>query len=225
MNRGPTRLGRPPGGEETNLEEDVRVQVPGGPSLEGRLALGAGARGGLVVCHPHPLYGGDMDNPVVARVTEVAQEVGLCTLRFNFRGAARSAGTHAGGEGEQDDVKAALETLRSVLPPGRPCGLAGYSFGAWVASRVAGPAFPVAGLGLIAPPLTMFDWRRVDRSGTDILLVAGTLDPYCPQHALAAGLPGVQAVSIEGADHFFVGAALHLLGEAVRGWVRRWTAG
>ncbi len=205
----------------------MSVQVPGGPSLEGRLALAEGARGGLVVCHPHPLYGGDMDNPVVLRAVEVAQEVGLSTLRFNFRGVGRSAGTHASDEREQDDVKAALEMLRPVLPPGSPRGLAGYSFGAWVASRVAGSACPAAGLGLIAPPLAMFDWSRVDAGGTDILLVAGTLDSYCPPHALAAlaaTLPGAQAVSIEGADHFFAGA-LRPLGEAVRGWVRRWTAG
>src|SRR5207253_10394570 len=54
--------------------------------LEGRLAVPAGARAGVVICHPHPLYGGDMDNPVVVRVQEVCAELGLATLRFNFRG-------------------------------------------------------------------------------------------------------------------------------------------
>src|SRR5262249_34552016 len=94
---------------------------PGGPAAphrggEGRRAEGLGARAGLVVCHPHPLYGGDMDNPVVVRAVEVAAEAGIATLRFNFRGVGTSEGSHGGGAGEQDDVRAALAALRAHLP-------------------------------------------------------------------------------------------------------------
>ena len=64
----------------------VTIEVPEGLALEGRLGLVPGPRGGLVMGHPHPLYGGDMDNPVVVRAVEVAREAGLATLRFNFRG-------------------------------------------------------------------------------------------------------------------------------------------
>lgn len=185
------------------------------------------ARGGLVVCHPHPLYGGDMDNPVVVRAAEVGSETGLSTLRFNFRGVGRSTGLHAQGEGEQDDLKAALAMLQSRLPQGRPLGLVGYSFGAWIAARVAGPALTLASLCLVAPPLGMFDFGPLDGAGMDILLVAGTGDPYCPPPALTAlanRIPSARTVTIEGADHFFFGK-LFPLGEAIRGWARRWARG
>src|SRR5439155_17501983 len=142
--------------------DDVIVEVPDGPPLEARLRLAESARGGLVVCHPHPLYGGDMDNPVVVRAAEVATESGLSTLRFNFRGVGRSSGTHDRGEGEGHDLKAALEMLRNRLPPGRPLGLAGYSFGAWIAARVTASGVPLTALCLIAPPLSMFDFGALD---------------------------------------------------------------
>src|SRR5262245_9082421 len=100
------------------MEQDVRIDVSGGVSLEARLNLVKDARGGLVICHPHPLYGGDMENPVVVRVAEVAYESGLSTLRFNFRGVGRSSGSHAEGFGEQDDLRAALSTLGTRLPDG-----------------------------------------------------------------------------------------------------------
>jgi alpha/beta superfamily hydrolase len=212
---------------QTKAEEDVSVEVPGGPTLEGRLALIESARGGLVVCHPHPLYGGDMENPVVLRAAEVGQETGLSTLRFNFRGVGRSTGAHAQGEGEQDDLEAALAMLQSHLPPGRPLSLAGYSFGAWVAARVAGRTLPLAGLCLIAPPLAMFDFETPDGLDMETLLVAGTRDAYCRPDdldRLAQRLPAARTLRIEGADHFFFGK-LFPLGEAIRGWARRWAAG
>ncbi len=165
-----------------------------------------------------------MENPVALRAAEVARETGLSTLRFNFRGVGRSTGTHARGEGEQDDLKAALAMLQSRQPPGRPLGLVGYSFGAWVAARVAGRTFPLAGLCLIAPPLAMFDFDTLDGGDMDTLLVAGTRDAYCRPDdlaGLAQRMPAAQTVRIEGADHFFFGK-LFPLGEAIRSWVRRW---
>ena len=104
------------------MEERVTVEVEGGPRLEARLGLVDPGRGGLVLCHPHPLYGGDMDNPVVVRAAEVAREAGLATLRFNFRGVGASEGSHDKGRGEQDDVRAALATLRARLAAGSPWG-------------------------------------------------------------------------------------------------------
>src|SRR5437763_17218360 len=74
----------------------------GAEALEARLAVPPGARLGVVVSHPHPLYGGDMDNPVVARIVEGCAARGLATLRFNFRGGGAATGRHAGGPGEQD---------------------------------------------------------------------------------------------------------------------------
>jgi len=207
------------------MEERVTVEVEGGPRLEARLGLVDPGRGGLVLCHPHPLYGGDMDNPVVVRAAEVAREAGLATLRFNFRGVGASEGSHDNGRGEQDDVRAALATLRARLARG-PVGLAGYSFGAWVSSRVAVPAAGLTALGLIAPPLSMFGFDTLDPDGLSLLVAAGTRDPYCPLadlDRLAARLPDGAITRIEGADHFFFGK-LFPLGEAVRRWALGWVA-
>jgi len=208
----------------TQVEEDVIIEVPHGPSLEARLARTDGARGGLVVCHPHPLYGGDMDNPVVVRAVEVSAQGGVSTCRFNFRGVGRSSGAHAKGEGEQDDVKAALEWLEQRLPAGTPLGLAGYSFGAWVSASVAASGICLAALCLIAPPLSMFDFAALAECDSELLIVAGTRDTYCPIAGLAAlaeRLPTARVETIEGADHFFFGK-LFPLGELIRNWTDRW---
>src|SRR5207247_7560700 len=121
--------------------------------LEARLAHPEPARAGLVVCHPHPLYGGDMDNPVVIRVTEVADGLGIATLRFNFRGVGASTGQHGGGEAEAEDVKAARAAMAERLPAGAAIGLAGYSFGAAVVRRGGAPASAPPCLALVAPPV------------------------------------------------------------------------
>ncbi|HZP35780.1 MAG TPA: alpha/beta fold hydrolase [Methylomirabilota bacterium] len=199
-------------------EEAVVVQVPGGPALQAALGAVSADRGGFVLCHPHPLYGGDMDNPVVIRAAEVCRHAGYATLRFNFRGVGGSAGRHDKGEGEQDDIRAAVATLASRLPPGRPVGVIGYSFGAWTAARAMRPGD--APLGLIAPPLGMFDFDRLGRDGGRLLVVAGTRDPYCPLDALhrLTRATGAEERVIEGADHFFFGR-LFPLGEAIEAWL------
>lgn len=199
-------------------EEAVVVPVPAGPALEGRLGPVSRARGGFVLCHPHPLYGGDMDNPVVIRAAEVCREAGYATLRFNFRGVGASAGVHDKGEGEQQDIRAAEATLSARLPTVGPIGVIGYSFGAWTAARAMRPGD--APLGLIAPPLGMFDFDRLGKDGGRLLLVAGTRDPYCPVEALhrLTRATGAEERIIEGADHFFFGK-LYPLGEAIGAWL------
>jgi hypothetical protein len=205
-------------------ETPVEIPVPGGPRLEGRLAVPAEPRGGLLLCHPHPLYGGDMDNPVVLRAAEVAGAGGLATMRFNFRGVGRSEGVHGGGEPELADGAAALGALRRALPPDRPAAVLGYSFGAWIASRLAMAEPGIAALALVAPALGLQRFDRLAPDGRPVLLVAGSRDPYCPVpelDALARRLPGAERVLIEGAEHFFFGK-LHPLGEAVGTWIGRW---
>lgn len=201
-------------------------------TLEARLAVPSPPRGGVVACHPHPLYGGDMDNPVVVRVTEVCGELGFATLRFNFRGVGGSTGTHGEGLAEMLDVEAALAHLRDALGPGHPLALAGYSFGAVVAARAAqsGASGGLAGLALIAPPLGLTGEEPfaglADLRGP-LLIAAGSQDEYCPRPALDAltqRLPGVVPTIIEGANHFFFGK-LYPLGEAVEAWARQLEAG
>ena len=203
-------------------EQSVVIDVSQQLTLEARLAVPASPGGGIVVCHPHPLYGGDMDNPVVVRVQEVCAELGLATLRFNFRSVGGSTGSHANGVGEQDDAVAALDVLAKTVGD-RPLAIAGYSFGARVAALVAGRDTLVSGVALIAPPLTMYDFGCLDGRRIPTLMVAGTADTYCPAdefRKLEARFPWVETVSIEGADHFFFGK-LFPLGQAVAEWARR----
>lgn len=207
-------------------EEAGTLTTSDGVVLEARLAVPSSGQGGIVVCHPHPLYGGDMENPVVVRIAEVCGDLGLATLRFNFRGVGRSAGTHDGGAGEQRDVEAALTHLAGLVGAGRPLALAGYSFGATVAAGLAPRYAGLAGLALVAPPLTRVDNGRfttLAAFGERLLLVAGTRDEVCPIDALTRlgeALPRATLAVIDGANHFFFGK-LFPLGEDVATWARR----
>jgi len=207
------------------VETPVIVEVPSGPTLEAHLDLLDSAAAGLVLCHPHPLYGGDMDNPVIIRAAEVAQALGVSTLRFNFRGVGRSTGTHDEGRGEQDDCSAALASLRSRLAPTSPLGLLGYSFGARIAAQVGEGRADLDGLALVAPPLAMYSFDGLP-AGRPLLLVAGSRDPYCPVQDLVklAERVGTEPRIIEDADHFFFGK-LFPLGMAVEDWLRGWVPG
>jgi alpha/beta superfamily hydrolase len=201
------------------------VTIPGEPSLEAALALPPGAPLGVVLCHPHPRYGGDMDSPVVVAAAEACARQGLATLRFNFRGVGLSAGAWDEGRGERDDVRAALAHLRHQLAPPARVALAGYSFGASMATAVAGGGEPLAGLALIAPPLATPGWHRPGPLAVDgpLLIVAGSEDPYCPRAALAAlatVMPNAIVSVIDGADHFFL-PGLKALDTALADWAAK----
>ena len=206
------------------METPIEVDVRHGTRLEALLALPESPSAGLVLCHPHPLYGGDMHNPVVVRASEVAQGLGLATLRFNFRGVGASTGVHDEGKGEQDDVLAALDMLAARLPAGRQLGLAGYSFGSWVSARVVAAGRDLPALALIAPPLGLYDLDFLERVPLHTLLVAGNRDPFCPVEAIErVGKRLNRPVEIiEGAQHFFLGQ-LFPLGAVVERWIRGWT--
>jgi hypothetical protein len=166
-----------------------------------------------------------MENPVVVRVAEVCADLGLATLRFNFRGVGRSAGVHGDGVTEQADVEAALARLRSVIGDTRPLAVAGYSFGAAVVATVAPRHAELAGVALIAPPLARLDgghFAGLNPLGSRLLIVAGGNDEICPAAALTRlteTLPHATVHVIDGANHFFFGK-LYPLGEAVAAWAR-----
>jgi alpha/beta superfamily hydrolase len=202
----------------------MEVDVRDGTRLEALLALPDSPKAGLVICHPHPLYGGDMHNPVVVRTAEVAQGLGLATLRFNFRGVGASSGVHGEGKGEQDDVLAALDLLAGRLPGNGQVGLAGYSFGSWVSARVVAAGRNLPALALIAPPLGLYDLDFLEVVPVHTLLVAGSRDPFCPVEAIErVGKRLRRPVEIiEGAQHFFLGQ-LYPLGQVVERWIRAWT--
>ena len=187
-------------------EETVRFPSRGGV-LEGRLAIPGGATDGAVICHPHPQYGGDMDNLVVVAIANALRAAGLATLRFNFRGVGGSDGSFDGGRGERDDTRAALSALRERLGVESPA-LIGYSFGAMIALAVADNTMRLAA---IAPPLTLASAAVPGAAAT--LLVVGDHDAFCPLAALtetAAGWPKTRIVVLDGADHFFAGQAARI---------------
>ena len=194
------------------------------PRLQAALFLSAEASGGVVVCHPHPQYGGDMDSAVVVAVTQACARQRLAALRFNFRGVGASGGAWDDGRGEQDDVRAALAHLRSLLRPPARVALAGYSFGAAMAAAVARAGEALDGLALIAPPLAT---RPLAAPAPviegPVLVVAGSRDTYCPSSALAGlarSWPGATITVIDGADHFFSGG-LEALDAALTDWTGR----
>lgn len=201
--------------------------IPSGAiDLVGLLHLpeGAGPFPGVVVCHPHPQYGGDMENNVVVAVCEALVERGIAALRFNFRGVGRSGGSFDRGVGESDDALAAarrLAMLTDVAP--ERVGLAGYSFGAlvgytatlrWGSLGLDAPA-PVA-LALISPPPQPLSATELAALPVEaLLLLAGDRDPIAPAaaiRALDAGTPGRQTEIVAGADHSWSGHEAALSG-------------
>jgi uncharacterized protein len=204
-------------------EERVTVTVSDKVRLEAALAVPAGAEAGVAIAHPHPLHGGDMENPVVIRVAEVAREAGLATLRFNFRGVGASTGQHDGGRGEQGDVQAALGHLASALGLRARIAAAGYSFGALVVAEVASRDHELAGVALIAPALGLrVPANLAGLAGVrgPVLVVAAGADEYCPPAALQGlrqDVPSATIEVIDRANHFFLGR-LYPLGQAVAPW-------
>ncbi|MBE0481799.1 MAG: alpha/beta hydrolase [Dehalococcoidia bacterium] len=179
-------------------------------TLEGVWSVpgGSGPFPAAVVCHPHPLYGGNMDNNVVSAVCEGLASVSIACLRFNFRGVGRSQGSHANGVGEKDDVRAALAFVSSQNGgEGRSIGLCGYSFGAGVALEVAVNEDAVEALALISPimaspsPLQDYHRPKLVLWGSHDLALPGTDLPD-----LSENLPEPREYEIvSGADHFWWG--------------------
>lgn len=190
------------------MEEQVTIPV-GEVRLEGLLSLRAPVPEiGVVVCHPHPLYGGDMHNNVVAELVHAFQVAGATTLRFNFRGAGGSTGVHDDGIGEQQDVKAAVEFLLKRQAVQRIV-VAGYSFGSMVGLR-AGAADPrVRELIAVALPIARRDAAFLESVAKPKLLISGNRDDLSPVaglEQLMGRIPEPKSlVVIDGADHFFQG--------------------
>lgn len=189
---------------------ETRVTIPCGDiSLEGvyRVLEGEAPFAAVVVCHPHPLYGGMMDNNVVIPICHALTENLIACLRFNFRGVGSSQGAHDNGVGERDDVAAALTFVSSMTGIDRDrIGLCGYSFGAGVALEVAAVDERVKALALVSPLLAS---RAIQSYVKPKLLLWGSRDLALPAADLGEFMKGVQEPVqydvIEGADHFWGG--------------------
>lgn len=174
--------------------------VSDGLCLDGRIAVPSGAERAVVIAHPHPIYGGSMENPVVLAFARVLAEQNVATLRFDFRGVGRSEGRHHGTR-EIDDTLAAFALLSSM--GGLPTAIVGYSFGSWCALEAARRDSTVDRVGLVAPALTILDYpTRCDRP---VAMALGDRDAFAdPARArVLAGRLGASIVVLSGEDHFF----------------------
>ena len=187
------------------MEDKIRF-LSDGHEIEGRLEKNS-LKKGVVITHPHPLYGGDMHNNVVHALSRVYCQNRYTSLRFNFREVGNSQGSHDNGIGEQADVHAAVSYLADLGI--EQIDLAGYSFGAWVnaLSRINDP--PVANMIMISPPVAFIDFGAISDLGSLRLIVTGSLDDIAPPDLIETSYHGWNAEAqfeiISGADHFYLG--------------------
>ncbi len=158
-----------------------------------------------VVLHPHTLHGGTMQNKVVHTLARTFTELGLRTVRFNFRGAGGSEGEHDHGTGETHDALAVLEWVRAHRPHDQ-LWLAGFSFGSYVALRVAN-AFPVDRLVTVAPPVHMYDFDALAVPRCPWLVIQGDQDEIVPAEQVTTWAqrlnPAPELRVLPGVGHFF----------------------
>ena len=161
---------------------------------------------GVVVTHPHPLYGGDMHNHVVETVCRAYREKGYSSLRFNFRGVGGSDGEYNDGKGEQEDVCSAIEFIHHFEK--KEIDLVGYSFGAWVNMLAMKKLTKVKRMIMVSPPVDMMDFSFVSPDPRIKLIIAGTKDEFGDiktiRDAMRVWNPDADLRMIEGADHFYL---------------------
>jgi len=189
--------------------EILTVAGPAGP-LETRLEYQEGQPPPAVfgvVCHPHSLKGGTMDNKVAHTLARAMVECGAPTFRFNFRGVGASGGAFDQGRGEADDLAAVVEEGRRRYP-GSALWLGGFSFGAFVALRAA-PRLAPGKLVAVAPPVVGYELGEVSAPDCDWMLAQGDADDVVPPDAVlswAASQPHKPQLHVlAGAGHFFHG--------------------
>ena len=161
--------------------------------------------------HPHPRYGGTMNNKIVYNLYQSFVERGFAALRFNFRGVGRSQGSYDGGIGELSDAASALDWMQSINPNARYCWIGGYSFGAWISMQLLMRRPEIAGFISISPPANNFDFTFLAPCPASGLIIHGSRDETVPEAdaaALAERLQAQRGIAIDyrkipGASHFY----------------------
>jgi alpha/beta superfamily hydrolase len=186
------------------MKEERVVFTSQALSIEGLISESQGLKG-VVVTHPHPLYGGSMNNNVVESVVQAYGEKGYTTLRFNFRGVGRSGGAYDNGRGEQEDVRAAVAYLTQLGTTS--IDLAGYSFGSWVNAHCIGDLNDVHRMVMVSPPVAFLDFSFFGRCSKLRLVIAGSEDDIAPPGMIEKMLPVWNSDAVfsivKGADHFY----------------------
>ena len=201
-------------------EEFITITGAGNICLEGYLNRQETGKA-VVLAHPHPLYGGNMDVPVICRMATCFQSAGIATLRFNFRGTGGSAGKFDNGRGEQDDVRSVLDFLSDQGYD--QLFLAGYSFGSWVNAHVVSAGVEICDHIMVSPPAALLSFDQVGQLPNTGLIVTGENDDLAPDfmvHDLLSKWkisPRVEVLS--DVDHFYVDA-LDKLGDVLSDYLQ-----
>ena len=164
-----------------------------------------------IILHPHPLYGGTMNNKVVYNLHYAFHRIGFTCLRFNFRGVGRTQGEYDQGIGELSDAAAALDYLQSLNANAKNCWVAGFSFGAWIGMQLLMRRPEIAGFVSVAPPANQYDFSFLAPCPSSGLILSGSADRVVPPAdvaVLADKLKQQKGITIthktiEGAGHFF----------------------
>ncbi|MCL6611294.1 MAG: alpha/beta fold hydrolase [Peptococcaceae bacterium] len=194
------------------LDLEACLDLPGGP----------GPHPGVVLCHPHPLYGGNMDNNVILAVSRALGEAGIAGMRFNFRGVGRSGGAYDNGAGEREDARFALDFLsgREEIDPAR-IGVMGYSFGGMVAMAAAERAGQVRAVAAVSPVIPPGGALR--EFPKPKFIACGAADDLIPSSAILeefAKMAEPKKIEVvPGADHFWRGHEDKVAGMAARFFV------
>lgn len=164
-----------------------------------------------LLLHPHPQYGGTMNNKVVYNLYQAFVRRSFSTLRFNFRGVGRSQGSFDRGEGELSDAAAALDWLQTFNPNATSCWIAGFSFGAWIGMQLLMRRPEIAGFISVAPPANIYDFSFLAPCPASGLIIHGSQDEIVPVESvnkLVDKLSHQRGIKIEyriipGTNHFF----------------------
>ena len=198
--------------------KETRVSFPSGELLlEGIFAMPEGARPfpAVIICHPHPLYGGSMDNNVVDSLFETLTQASFASFKFNFRGVGGSQGEFGQGIGEHEDVEAAISFISTVKKvDSKRIGLAGYSAGAGFAFPVGVNDVRIKAVAAISPPLSMFDFDFLKDCPKPKLFISGSRDDFTSVDQFLEFCQNLtqpkECECIEGANHFWWGYETHL---------------
>jgi alpha/beta superfamily hydrolase len=181
----------------------IEAMVSGLPETPERVA---------VICHPHPLHGGTMDNKVVTMLERTFRDAGAATIRFNFRGVGASAGVFDHGEGEGEDLAAVVNQAREWAPQAT-LWLAGFSFGSYVSARMA-ERLGAELLVSVAPPVGRFAFRELQRPPCRWIVVQGEADEVVDSALVFQHFdqlqPPVEMLRFAGTSHFFHGKLVEL---------------
>ena len=188
--------------------EKLMLQGPVG-KLEALYHQGEADKPAIVVCHPHPVYGGTMRNKVVYWMGRAFEELGYSVLRFNFRGVEKSEGQWDEGVGEVDDVTAMIDWLEQKHP-NSPLYLAGFSFGTYAGLKAARKDLRIQRMLAVAPAVNLWSFDFLLGETRPVTIIQGTEDEIVPfeqsktfaQKLKATGTP-VQWFEVQGAGHFF----------------------